>query len=130
MPRGGTRPGEEVRDGPHNNNRCGGNLCGVAPTAAPLKPRVGPGLSGLGLYNAPGRAGWSHPAARPSPCPLEALRLVAGGETMSTPGAPGTTPHPGVLRLIVLGAPASPASLIGSEFSVYLAPALRLAPVL
>jgi hypothetical protein len=31
---------------------------------------------------------------------------------MTTPGAPGTTPLPGVLRLIALGAPAS---LIGSE---------------
>jgi hypothetical protein len=40
MPGGGTRPGEEVRDGPHNNNRCGGNRCGVAPTAAPLSPRA------------------------------------------------------------------------------------------
>jgi hypothetical protein len=57
---------------------------------------------------------------------LEALRLVAGGETMSTPGAPGTTPRPGVLRLIALGAPAS---ILGSELSVYLAPALRFAPV-
>jgi hypothetical protein len=69
-----------------------------------------------------GRAGWSHPAARPLLCALEALRLVAGGETMSTPGAPGTTPRPGVLRLIALGAPAS---ILGSELSVYLAPALR-----
>src|SRR5215204_1085641 len=41
MPGGGTRPGEEVRDGPHNNNRCGGNRCGAAPTAAPLRLRVG-----------------------------------------------------------------------------------------
>src|SRR5215204_3878568 len=40
MPGGGTRPGEEVRDGPHNNNRCGGNRCGVAPTAAPLRPQA------------------------------------------------------------------------------------------
>ena len=52
MPGGGTRPGEEVRDGPHSDNRCGGNRGGVAPTAASLRPRVGPGLSGSGLYNA------------------------------------------------------------------------------
>src|SRR5215211_7809678 len=37
---GGTRPGEEVRDGPHNHNRCGSNRCGVAPTAASLRPRA------------------------------------------------------------------------------------------
>jgi hypothetical protein len=53
MPGGGTRPGEEVRDGPHDNNRGGGTRCGVAPTAASLRPRAG--LSGSGLYTAPGR---------------------------------------------------------------------------
>ena len=52
MPGGGTRLGEEVRVGPHGDNRCGGNRCGVAPTAAPLRPQVGPGLSGSGLYRA------------------------------------------------------------------------------
>jgi hypothetical protein len=51
MPGGGTRQGEEVRDGPHGDNRGG-----VAPTAAPLRPRVGPGLSGSGLYSALGQA--------------------------------------------------------------------------
>ena len=64
MPGGGTRPGEEVRDGPHNNNRCGCNRCGVAPTAASLRPRDGLGLSGSGLYTAVGRAG-THRTARP-----------------------------------------------------------------
>src|SRR5215207_7868549 len=52
---GGTRPGEEVRDGPHNNNRGGGNRCGVAPTAAPLRPPAGT-LRGSGLYTGLGRA--------------------------------------------------------------------------
>jgi uncharacterized protein YjbI with pentapeptide repeats len=56
MPGGGTRPGEEVRDGPHNNNRCGSNRGGVAPTAAPLRPRSEPEHSGFGLYNALGRS--------------------------------------------------------------------------
>jgi hypothetical protein len=41
MPRGGTRPGEEVRDGSHSDNRCGCDRGGVAPTAAPLKPQAG-----------------------------------------------------------------------------------------
>src|SRR5215207_2917292 len=45
MPGGGTRLGEEVRDGPHNNNRCGGNRGGVARTAAPLRPRAGLSLA-------------------------------------------------------------------------------------
>ena len=48
MPGGGTRPVEEVRDGPHNNNRYGCNRGGVAPTAASLGARVGQGLSGTG----------------------------------------------------------------------------------
>jgi uncharacterized protein YjbI with pentapeptide repeats len=56
MPGGGTRPGVEVRDGPHNNNRCGSNRGGVAPTAAPLRPRSEPEHSGSGLYNALGRS--------------------------------------------------------------------------
>src|SRR5215203_7015843 len=47
IPDGGTRPGEEVRDDPHSDNRCGGNRCGVAPTADPRSPRPGQGsLSG------------------------------------------------------------------------------------
>jgi hypothetical protein len=48
----GTRPREEVRDGPHSDNRGGGNCGGVAPTAAPLRSRTG-ALRGSGLYNAP-----------------------------------------------------------------------------
>jgi hypothetical protein len=61
LTRGGTRPGEEVRDGSHGDNRCGGNRCGITPTAAPLRPQIGPGLSGSGLYNALGRALWTPP---------------------------------------------------------------------
>ena len=49
---GEPRPGEEVRDGSHGDNRGGDNRGGVAPTAAPLRPQVGPGLSGSGLYRA------------------------------------------------------------------------------
>jgi hypothetical protein len=41
LTRGGTRPGEEVRDGSHGDNRCGGNRCGITPTAAPLRPQAG-----------------------------------------------------------------------------------------
>ena len=40
---------EEVRDGPHSDNRCGGNRCSVATTAAPLSARVG-ALRGCGLF--------------------------------------------------------------------------------
>jgi hypothetical protein len=65
MPGGGTRPGEEVRDGPHGDNRCGGNRGGVAPTAAPLRPLAGI-LRGSGLYSALGRAFWAPSLARPS----------------------------------------------------------------
>src|SRR5215211_2971214 len=43
---GGARMGEEVRDGPHNNNRGGGNRGGVAPTAAPIRSQAG-SLSGF-----------------------------------------------------------------------------------
>jgi hypothetical protein len=50
MPGGGTRLGEEVRDGPHRDNRGGGNRGGVAHTAASLRPQARPGLSGSGLY--------------------------------------------------------------------------------
>jgi hypothetical protein len=49
MPGGGTRLGEEVRDGPYGDNRRGGNRSGVAPAAAPLRSQAG-------LYNALGRA--------------------------------------------------------------------------
>src|SRR5215217_2396386 len=51
----------------------------------------------------------------PSHCALCALRRTSGGATMTIPGGAGTT-HPPVLG--------APASLIGSELSVYLAPAL------
>ena len=53
MLRGGTRPGEEVRDGPHGANRGVGNRGGVAPTVAvALKTLDRPGLSCSVLYNA------------------------------------------------------------------------------
>ena len=51
----GTRPGEEVRDGPHSDNRCGGNRSGIVPTAAPLRSQAGV-LRDSGLYTDPGRA--------------------------------------------------------------------------
>ncbi len=63
MPGGGTRLGEEVRVGPHGDNRCGDNRCGIAPTAAPLRPQDA-ALWCSGLYTAPGRAGWPHPLWR------------------------------------------------------------------
>ena len=95
MPGGGTRPGEEVRDGPHNNNRCGGNRGGVAPTAASLKPRVGLGLSGSGLImRLLVAASFSALlfSTRPSLCDLKALRGTSGGASMTTPGGAGTFP--------------------------------------
>jgi hypothetical protein len=55
MPGGGTCPGEEVRDGSHGDNRCGGNRGGVAPTAAPLRPPAGT-LRRSGHYTGLGRA--------------------------------------------------------------------------
>ena len=42
----GNPSGEEVRDGPHSDNRCGGNRACVAPTAAPLRSQAG-SLSGF-----------------------------------------------------------------------------------
>src|SRR5215204_6716210 len=59
-------------------------------------------------------------------CALSALRGTSGGATMTIPGGDGhnTTPRC-VARLLVLGAPAS---IMGSELSVYLTPALRFAP--
>jgi hypothetical protein len=58
--------------------------------------------------------------------PSCALRGVISGATMSIPGGTGTTPRTVSCNIFyVLGAPAS---LIGSELSVYLAPALRLCP--
>jgi hypothetical protein len=98
MPGGGTRPGEEVRDGSHSDNRCCGNRFGVAPTAAPLRSRAGI-LRGSGLYTVLGRAFCTHPPWRgPSHCALEALRMIVNGATMTTPtqwgghGRPAATP--------------------------------------
>jgi hypothetical protein len=109
MPGGGTRPGEEVSDGPHSDNRCGGNRGGVAPTAAPLRSRAGI-LRGSGFYTVLGRAFLT---------PLLALPLALRHRSIAKehlwcdhdyPGGAGTpcsaTPSS------VLGAPAS---LIGSE---------------
>jgi hypothetical protein len=85
MPGGGTRPGEEVKDGPHGDNCGGGNRGGVAPTAAPLRSRAGI-LRGSGLYTVLGRAFCTHPPKRgPSHCVLEALRMIVNGATMTTP---------------------------------------------
>jgi hypothetical protein len=98
MPGGGTRLGEEVKDGPHGDNRGGGNRFGVAPTAAPLRSRAGI-LRGSGLYTVLGRAFCTHPPWRgPSHCALEALRMIVNGATMTTPtqwgghGRPAATP--------------------------------------
>src|SRR5918994_4178930 len=111
LTRGGIRPGEEVRDGSHGDNRCCGNRCGITPTAAPLRPQIGPALSGSGLYNALGRALWTPPWRGPSLCVLEALRGTSGAATMSTSGGPGTHPRAGqLLRARRIG------FFIGSEF--------------
>ena len=45
---GNPRGGEEVRDGPHGDNRCGGNRGGVAPAANSLRPW--PGLYGVQAF--------------------------------------------------------------------------------
>ena len=45
MPRGGTRPGEEVRDGSYADNRGRGNRGGIVPPALRLL-RVGAGTAG------------------------------------------------------------------------------------
>jgi hypothetical protein len=110
----GNPSGEEVRDDPHSDNRCGSNRCSVAPTAPPLKARVGAfglrplycpwprflgSLSERGLHFAPLRVardlGW---------CDHDYPRW---GEHTSSPGKhPGTTPGLG-----------SSASIIGSELS-------------
>jgi hypothetical protein len=86
------------------------SLCSTCRTPASI-------LSSAALSGTPPRRG-------PSLCALCALRGTSGGETMTTPVGrvhlreTGTTPT-------VRGAPAS---IIGSELSVYLAPALRFAP--
>ena len=72
---GGTRPGEEVRDGPHSDNRGSGNRCGVAPTAAPLRSQAG-------LYNALGRAFLDSLLGAAFALPGCALRGTSGGATM------------------------------------------------
>jgi hypothetical protein len=94
MSGGGTRLGEEVRDDPHRDNRGGGNRGGVAHTAASLRPQARPGLSGSGLYNAPGRAFLNTllcTALRFGA--IEALRRTLGSATMTIPGGVGTPPR-------------------------------------
>src|SRR5215211_5518160 len=54
-----------------------------------------------------------------------ALRMSVGGATMTIPGGAGTTPLPGVLRLLVLG---PPASLIRSELPTTQGSGLSLCP--
>jgi hypothetical protein len=61
---------------------------GALPTAVLLRPRAG--LSGSGLYTAPGRAVFLSPFARPVLCALSRVRGTSGGETMTTPGGAGT----------------------------------------
>jgi hypothetical protein len=92
MPGGGTRLGEEVRDGPHNNYRCGGNRGGVAPTTAPLRPRAG--VRRTPAFILPLAVLYSHPLGRGLRFgTLSALRGTSGGETMTTPGGARTPPR-------------------------------------
>jgi hypothetical protein len=105
---GGTRPGEEVKDGPHGDNRGGGNRCGVAPTSAPLRSRAGI-LQGSGLYNALGRAFLATLLGAALLCALEALRMIVNGATMTTPTqwgghrGPAATPPCSAHRLLSWG---------------------------
>jgi hypothetical protein len=127
MPGGGTRLGEEVKDGPHGDNRGGGNRFGVAPTAAPLRSRAGI-LRGSGLYTVLGRAFCTHP-------PWRGLRLEPSLRVARDLGRcdhdypPVGRAHHAIYanNSPVLGAPAS---VIGSELPGYRTPALRFAPVL
>jgi hypothetical protein len=73
MPGGGTRLGEEVRDGPHSDNRGGGDRSGVAPAAAPLRsqPSLYTVLGRAFLDTPPRRRGLrSAPPRCPKPAPL------------------------------------------------------------
>src|SRR5919107_6121417 len=131
MPRGNPS-GEEVRDGPHTDNRSGGNRCGVAPTTAPLRSQAGPGLSGSGLYTVLGRAfltpllAWLRSSYPTSSVPLRftPLKRCSGAFVVrSCPSPVGWAqlfPKRGNNFFLF----AAPATLIGSELSVYLAPAL------
>jgi hypothetical protein len=116
MSGGGTRPGEEVKDGPHSGNRGSGNRGGVARTAAPLRPQAG-ALRGSDLF------------VLSNGITIEIED--SGGANMTIPGgqAHNTT------RMVccnflappsVLGAPASligsePTSLLSSDPSICLA---------
>ena len=74
---GGTRPGEEVRDGSHSDNRGGCDRGGVAPTAVTLRSQTG-ALRGSGFILSIlsiGRA--RHPCcARPIQCSYYWPRLL------------------------------------------------------
>src|SRR5215213_9630134 len=83
---------------------------GALASAVLLRPRAG--LSGCGLYNAPGRA-FSSPLVRPLLSAFQALRGTSAGASMSIPGGVGTryvtdTNNPPPCS-------AAPASLIRSE---------------
>jgi hypothetical protein len=112
MPRGGTRQAEEVRDGSHANNRGSGNRCGVAPTAASLRP-----LDWAGVLRG------SSPFVFSNEIPIE-NKSCSGpdGATMTVPGARAQL-RMRRSQVLVLGAPAS---LIRSELSHYGAPTLSL----
>jgi hypothetical protein len=123
MPGGGTRPREEVRDGPHNNNRCGGNRGGVAPTAAPLRSRAG----AFGLR--PLYCCWS----RWYPPYGATVRFASLGRCVESPVVrPCLPPRRRAQHYVHMCRKATRARRIGfyhgSELPVYLAPALRSAP--
>jgi hypothetical protein len=103
---------EEVRDGPHGDNRCGSNRGGVACTAAPLRPRSEPEHSGFGLYNAPSRAGSPHRTWRG--LRIAHLKRCAGSSVVRPYLPPVGRAHHGkhANNPPVLGAPAS---IMGSE---------------
>src|SRR5215212_1701266 len=81
-------------------------------------------LRGSGLYNGciVGRVVVGHPpTTRPSLCPLQPLRRIVDGATMTTPGGTGTT-----LRNTLSHAPCSAHRLLSWGRSSHDAPGLRL----
>ena len=103
----GNLSGEEVRDGSHGDSRCGGNRCGIAPTAAPLRPPAGT-LRGSGLYTVRGRAfRGTLPGARPSLWPPQCVARDLGWCDHVCPRWGGHTRCNGQLKRPVLGASAS-----------------------
>ena len=87
---------------------------------------IEPGLSGSGFYaSIMAVAALFFPLpARPSPCALEALRWVVGGETMTTPVGRA---HDTDTTTSVFG---SPASIMGRSPLADRVPTLRCAPLL